>query len=168
MKTQIILLAAAIAALSATAHAHVTVAPGQAAPGTTVAAGFHIGHGCSGQPTTSLKVEIPKEIAMAHPMESRGWTLTIQKSWGRIKSVTWTVNAPDVEPDVFEVHVELPKKAGPVYFPALQTCGQTTVPWNDRPDAAGKTGPHPAPKILVTDQPMAAAPAQAMDPAMKH
>jgi uncharacterized protein YcnI len=154
---KIALLALTITALPAVALAHVVIQPGAAAPGSIVEASVIAGHGCAALPTTAVTVTIPDGIGMVHVMETEGWTAkTIEKA-SHVASVTWTTQGQGTAASqAFKMHIELPKVAGRIFFPAVQTCGDTVVKWDEQ---TGDKPTHPAPSINVGG---AAAPAADM------
>ncbi len=157
MKQQILIaiLGAAALAAASSAAAHVSVSPKELLPGAETMVKFHIGHGCDGAPTTEVRVDIPRQLTMAHPMQVEGWSLTSKASGKRTTSISWKADgAPATTPD-FEVHIGLPRTSGPVYLPVTQTCGKTVVRWNETPKGDKKLS-RPAPSIQVTDHPMEA------------
>jgi uncharacterized protein YcnI len=158
------LLAAAAALIAAPAGAHVVLNPGQAAPGAYYAGAFRVSHGCSGSPTVSLRVTIPAGVVTAKPRPKAGWTLSIEreplaqpvKGEGgqtlreRVKAVTWRGRLPDDEFDEFGLMMKLPDAAGPLYFPAVQTCESGENRWVEIPVPGAARPATPAPKLDVT------------------
>ena len=112
--------------------AHVVVAPAMAAPGATETLNFIVGHGCAGQPTTALRVELPATVTSVQPQPKVGWTPTVDVLADGGRAVTWRGGAPLTKADGFAVRVRLPGQGGPVAFPAVQSCGETTVRWTSR------------------------------------
>jgi predicted lipoprotein with Yx(FWY)xxD motif len=145
------------------ARAHVVVAPTMAAPGATEVLNFIVGHGCDGQPTTALRVELPKAVTAVEPQPKPGWTPTLEALPGGDKAVTWRGGAPLTKADGFAVRVRLPSQGGQVAFVAVQSCGETTVRWDEPIPADGPKPKHPAP--IVTLAAGASAPAAAPPPA---
>src|SRR5580765_7719014 len=87
------LMAAALAG-SKPAWAHVAVAPTTAAPGATETLTFIVGHGCDGQPTTALRVELPKAVTAIAPQPTPGWTAAVETLADGGRAVTWGGGAP--------------------------------------------------------------------------
>ena len=162
-KTRFI-LAAAATAFAVPAAAHVVLSVRQAPAGSYYTGAFHVGHGCAGSATTSLRVEIPAAILNAKPQPKPGWTLEIEreplvapiKGEGgetvatRARAFTWRGRLPDDEFDEFAITAKLPAEAGVLVFPAVQTCEQGETRWTELPAAAGQPRPaHPAPTLTV-------------------
>lgn len=158
LKTASFLAASALACAGA-ARAHVAVAPAMAAPGATETLSFIVGHGCDGQPTTALRVEAPKAVTALEPQPKAGWTPTIETLADGGRAVTWRGGAPLTKADSFAVRMRLPSQAGRVAFVAVQSCGATTVRWDEPAPADGPKPKHPTP--MVTLAAGAAAPAAA-------
>lgn len=60
------------------AAAHVTVQPAEAPNRSYARIAFAVPHGCAGQPTTTIEVALPKEVASARPMPKPGWEIAIE------------------------------------------------------------------------------------------
>ncbi len=167
MKPLIILAAAAVLAVPAIATAHVMFANAQATAGTSYVGSLRVTHGCGGSATTALCVEIPESVTGAKPQAKPGWTIQVERvplktpvpgeggkmQTTRVSAITWTGSLPDEEFDDFVVQLKLPKMAGEVYFPAVQTCQTGQTQWRDIP-AAGQAWhdvAHPAPVLTLTD-----------------
>jgi uncharacterized protein YcnI len=145
------------------AVAHVTLAEPKAVAGSYYVGSFRIGHGCSGSPTTSLRIEIPPNIASARPQPKPGWTLEIEHVplakpmpgemgetvTSRVSAITWKGGSlPADQFDVFAVMMKLPATAGTLVFPATQTCAAGEEHWSDAP-MAGMRMAHPAPVLIL-------------------
>ncbi|THD60442.1 YcnI family protein [Phenylobacterium sp.] len=146
------LAAAAILAASAVqAQAHVTAEPREAAAGATQEVRFRVGHGCHDTAaTTALRVEMPPGLASARPQPKPGWTLAIaHRPDGTAGAITWTGSLPGDQFDDFAVLVRLPATEGPIYFPAVQTCGAEEERWTDIPAAGAGAPSHPAPSLRL-------------------
>jgi len=147
--------------------AHVSLEQEEAAPGTYKAV-LGIPHGCDGEPTTSVRIELPEGFIDAKPMPKPGWTLVVEKgdyagtyelhgekvSSGAV-AVTWSGGSlPDEHYDEFALRGTLANvEAGQrLYFKTTQTCpsGKQEA-WVEEP-AEGQD-PHaldsPAPFVTV-------------------
>jgi len=157
-----LLLAAALAAIAAPAAAHVSIADAKGTPGAYHAAFFRLSHGCDGSPTVALRVEIPEEATVARPQPKPGWTLSVETAplarprtvdgetvASRVAAITWKGRLEADQFDQFGVMLRLPQRAGPLYFPTVQTCERGENRWVDIPaaGAAWTSVPHPAPAI---------------------
>ncbi len=172
MKTVVALAAGVALAMPAIrpAAAHVTLEQPQAVAGSTYKAVFRVPHGCAGQPTVRLRVQIPPGIAEAKPMPKPGWQLTLTKgplehpitAEGRtiadgVKEVAWSGGSlPDDQYDEFVIRVRLPDTpGGTVWFPTVQDCAPGVVRWIEIP-AAGKLPDDykaPAPGVRLLPRP---------------
>ena len=78
--------------------------------------------------------------------------LTIEREGDQPTAIVWTGNLPGEQFDEFAILTKLPDQAGPLYFPAIQTCGADEAQWNQIPDPgdAPASLDHPAPSLLVT------------------
>jgi periplasmic copper chaperone A len=172
MKRTLLAALAAGAALvlpAASAFAHVTVNPREAARGGYAKLAFRVPNERDGVNTTKLEVNFPTD----HPLASvsvrphAGWTYTVEKAKlatpvtsddGQISEavakITWTggVIKPG-EFDEFEVSVgPLPDDADSLTFKALQTYSDgQIVRWiEDAPAAGGAAPDRPAPVLKLT------------------
>lgn len=142
----------ALAALPATAGAHIVADPGQAPAGAYQATAFRVGHGCGEAATTAVRVEIPAQVASARPQPKPGWTLAIEKDEGRVSAVTWRGQLPADQFDDFAVLLKLPDQPGELYFPTVQSCGAQESQWTEIP-APGEKADFPAPRLIVIPKP---------------
>ncbi|HEX3367501.1 DUF1775 domain-containing protein [Phenylobacterium sp.] len=148
--TRFLAPAFALALVSGAAQAHVTVQPTTAAPGGEETLRFVVGHGCDGQPTTALRVELPAGLSKAQPQPKDGWTLATERLPGGGGAFTWRGELPPHQADGFAVRAKLPKTSGPLSFVAAQTCGATTVRWDEPTPTGGPRPTHPAPTLMLT------------------
>lgn len=141
------------------AAAHVSVTPAQATAGSYQVLRFGVGHGCDGQATTALSIQVPPGVTVARPQPKPGWTLSADWPKGRTDrpaAITWTGELPASQFEEFLILVRLPAEAGPLAFPAIQSCGEAQNRWVETPQPGAARPEHPAPTVLVT--PAAAAP----------
>lgn len=157
LKTTLLLAACALAPAPA-AWAHIAVAPTMAAPGATETLSFIVGHGCDGQPTTALRIEAPKAVTSIEPQAKAGWTPSVETLADGGRAVTWRGGAPLTKADSFAVRVHLPSQGERVAFVAVQSCGATTVRWDEPVLADGPKPKHPTPLLTLA----AGAPAPAI------
>lgn len=153
--------AAFAAALPLAAQAHVVAAPGEARAASYSVIAFRVGHGCKGgSSTVALRVEVPAALGSARPQPKPGWTVDIERAPGpdgKVTAITWKGLLPDEQFDDFAILMKLPDAAGPLYFPATQTCQSGEAAWTQIPAEPAMTGlERPAPSVMVT--PAAAAP----------
>jgi predicted lipoprotein with Yx(FWY)xxD motif len=134
-------------------QAHVTVQPKTALPGSQQTLRFVVGHGCNGQPTTGLTIDIPAGVDQVQPQPKPGWSVSTQKSKAGLVELVWSggVFAPH-EADGFEVAVRLPAQPGALAFPAFQSCGDTVVGWTETSSPDTPKPAHPVPVLTVTSE----------------
>lgn len=162
MRNEIALLLCA--AVLAPAEAHVTLAETSAPANSYYVASFRVGHGCSGSPTTALRIEIPQGIVIARPQPKPGWTLEIEHAaldkplvgeggtpvTSRVSAIVWKGGAlPADQFDVFSVMMKLPAQPGALLFPVTQNCVSGVQYWNE-PPMEGMHMPHQGPVLTVT------------------
>lgn len=151
-------LAAALAlATVSAARAHVTVTPNAATAGSYQVLRFGVGHGCDDKAaTTALRIEIPQGVAVARPQPKSGWTLQIDRPADSrsVRAITWRGELPADQFDEFLVLVQLPVTAGPLGFPAVQSCGAAEKRWIEPTPASGERPKAPMPTITVTPSTM--------------
>jgi predicted lipoprotein with Yx(FWY)xxD motif/uncharacterized protein YcnI len=139
---------AAALLVAGSAQAHVVLQPAAAAPGGVAQLRFAVGHGCSGQPTTALRIELPHDVKLRRVEPKAGWSLQIEGG-----AVTWRGSLPPTERGEFVVEAQLPRATGVLLFPATQTCGDVAVRWSD-PPSSGARPAHPAPALELTTTPV--------------
>lgn len=149
----------------ATAPAHSTLERAEAAAGSYKAV-LRIPHGCDGEATHTVRIELPEGFIGAKPMPKAGWTLDLEKGdysgsyklHGReissgLKAATWSGGAlPDDQYDEFVVNGTLSAAPGArLAFVVTQACAGGEVAWNEI--AAEGEDPHslkhPAPFVTI-------------------
>lgn len=157
-----------LAALSA--HAHIVLEQKSATAGSYYKASFMVGHGCDGSSTTGIAIEMPEPMAVVKPMPKPGWQLTSQTAPLAVpmslhgQPLTETVNRvswrgghlPDGHYDEFVLLLQLPLRAGPLYFKVEQICETGRSDWVEIP-AAGQAGRLQWPAPVLDVQPAASA-----------
>jgi predicted lipoprotein with Yx(FWY)xxD motif/uncharacterized protein YcnI len=155
LKAAIFMAASALACAGASAaRAHIAIAPTMAAPGEAVVLSFIVGHGCEGRPTTALRVELPKAVTGIQPQPKAGWTPTVETLADGGRAVTWRGGEPLTKADSFAVRVGLPNQGERVAFVAVQSCGETTVRWDEPAPKDGPKPKHPAPVLTLANRPI--------------
>lgn len=135
------------------ALAHVTLETRNATAGMGYKAVFKVPHGCDGQATHTVRVEIPDGFVNVKPMPKPGWTLATQRApYGKdysvyghtisegVKEITWSEgDLPDAYYDEFVASGFVGKdvEAGPIYFKVTQTCAEGEIAWVEIPDGNG-------------------------------
>jgi uncharacterized protein YcnI len=156
-------LAAAALFISSAAQAHIEIDSGAATSNATNEVVFAVGHGCSGNDTYKVVIDIPAGVTSVRPMRSDFAMPTITKDGsGNVTSVTWQKSASDAldaDTAFYKLAVRLKTPDQPLstlYFPAHQTCRAangdlSVVEWTDLPTTptAQQTGnPAAALKVL--------------------
>lgn len=166
-----IAMLASVLALAATGgvSAHVTLERGEAPVGSGYKAVFNVPHGCKGQATNEVIVDIPEGVIAVKPMPKAGWKLSLEKgpyarSYGfyhgdtkseGVKRVTWS--GGELSDEHFDQFVlssfiaaELPSD-GTLVFPVTQKCSNGELRWQQV--AAPGQDPHsleyPAPVLQL-------------------
>lgn len=171
-RTAVIGLAAATAVLAfnAPASAHVTVTPTGTDAGSYTVLTFSVGHGCDGEATTAVAIQIPEPLNAVTPTVNPGWDLEkvytelaepVVDNHGneiseRVGEVRYTAHTPlpDDYRDVFALSLRLPEETAgqTLHFPVVQSCGDSEHAWiqiaeeGQNPDELDS----PAPFIEVT------------------
>ncbi len=164
-------IAASVATLMlgiSAASAHPGLERNEASVGASFKAVMRVPHGCSGSPTTTVQISIPKGYIGVKPMPRAGWTLETQtgtygKSYtlhGRritegVTEVIWSGGSlADDHYDEFVLTGFLDNSLASdthAYFPTVQECAQGSRKWVEIP-AAGHD-PHdlksPAPRLKL-------------------
>ncbi|MRX51196.1 DUF1775 domain-containing protein [Paracoccus sp. S-4012] len=163
-----LLSAVTLAAFVAPAAAHITLEDSEAAPGERYKAVLRVGHGCSGSPTTTIRVQIPDGITAAQPMPKHGWEIEIvhapldpplvdgdREITERISEIHWLGGKlPEEYYDEFVFRTRLPDTPGAtLYFPVVQECEEKVHRWIEIP-AEGQNADElsePAPAVMLTN-----------------
>ncbi len=142
--------------------AHITVVSGPGFANTTQEITFGVAHGCSGNDTYKVRVEIPAAVTTVRPETSGFGAVSVEKSAaGAVTAVVWQKDDKDALPSdtnyyKLTMRIKVPDQAfTTLRFPAHQTCRAadgtlTTVDWvaagEPAPDAGG---PEPAPALSI-------------------
>ncbi len=169
MRRLILPFAAACALTAAsiiTAHAHASLETNEAAPGSYKAV-LKIPHGCDGQATTTVRIDMPEGFIDAKPMPKANWTLATEKGdyaktyklhgqevKAGVKSVTWSGGfLPDEYYDEFVVSGTLAgvEEGQTLFFKAKQICDKGQVAWDQEPTEGQDPHSleHPAPAVTI-------------------
>jgi len=157
----------AAVAMTVPAFAHITFENPEAPSNGFYKAVLRVPHGCDGDATTAVRIQIPEGFIVAQPMPKSGWQVSVTegayaKSYKYegstiskgVKEIAWTGgNLPDSFYDefVFRVRVTDIAPGTKVYFPVVQECGSKTEHWIEIP-AEGKSDDdyeHPAPGVTI-------------------
>jgi len=160
-------LACVLLATTTLASAHVVLEDQAALAGSSYRAALRVGHGCSGSPTTAIRVFLPAGIRGAKPSPKPGWTLAIRRealaqpydSHGKtvredVVEISWTASSPayalqDDWYDEFVLRATLPAQAGALWFRVLQTCASGQLDWADVPARGTSTRGLKSPAVLL-------------------
>jgi uncharacterized protein YcnI len=150
------------------AYGHATLEQKEAELGSTYKGVIRIGHGCDGQPTLKVRVEIPEGVISVKPMPKAGWKLETETGpyaktyeyYGKtlsegVKQITWTGSLKHEHYDEFIFRAKLHKTLAPdqtLYFKTTQECGAGENAWIEIP-ADGQNShdlKRPAPGVHLT------------------
>jgi periplasmic copper chaperone A len=163
-------LAAFFAAFSIPgAEAHVSLVTKEAAPNSSYKAVLQVPHGCDGEATNSVRVQIPEGVIAVKPMPKAGWTLTTTRgayakayeNHGRtvaegVKEIVWSGgNLSDDHFDEFTFTAVIATDGGAakaVYFPTVQQCAKGEAAWIEIPTAqqSSRDLKKPAPSLRIS------------------
>lgn len=154
----------ALAVGGATAHAHVTVAPGEAPAEGYAMLDLSVPHGCEESPTTSISVQMPDQVVSATPQVVPGWTIETKEgklpnpveSHGEtlttgVREVTWKGGVLDPHQlEVFGLSVRFAGEAGELApFKVVQRCRQGESAWIEMAEDGGPEPEYPAPVVTL-------------------
>jgi uncharacterized protein YcnI len=140
------LVLAIVALTAAPALAHVEVGDSSVAPDGTASITFSFHHGCAGQPTTSLRIQIPEGVTDVAPQPVEGWQSAVTST-----EVSWTGGSiPDGEEGTFVATMRVSGEAGTtIWFPTVQGCPTAEETWIET-SAPGEPEPeNVAPSIVL-------------------
>src|SRR5215203_3895227 len=169
-------LTAAFIAVATTALAHSTLETSQASPNSTYKGVLRVPHGCKGEATRTVRIQIPETIIDVRPMPKAGCTLTTARDdaksydlYGKpvadgVKEIVWSGGElPDAFYDEFVFRARITAEAAgkTLAFPVVQECQNGSERWVEL--AADGQDPHtlkaPAPTLKVAGPAAAAGPA---------
>ena len=150
------------------ALAHATLEAAESPQGAAYKAVLRVGHGCEGEATLKLRVQIPEGVISVKPMPKSGWTLeTMKGSYAEaydyygtkltegVKEIVWTGELLDDHYDEFVFRGTLAAMhpvGSTVYFPVVQECATKAERWIELP-AEGQNPDDlesPAPGVTIT------------------
>ncbi len=165
------IVAAMIPTLVNPAFSHATLETSEATINLSYKGVIRIAHGCSGSPTTRIKIKIPEGIMSVKPMPKSGWTLTTVKAdysqpyqnHGKtitqgVSEIIWTGGKlldDHYDEFVFRSTISDRVQAGStLYLPVIQTCEIGENAWVETPsptqDYKSLKSPAPSLKIITT------------------
>jgi copper(I)-binding protein/uncharacterized protein YcnI len=163
-----LLAALGLLSFAGVAGAHVTLDQAEVAAGATTKITLRIPHGCEGQATHTVTLQVPEGFYAAKPMPKAGWVLeTVTGPYATpfdthgtamtegVRKIIWSQgNLDDAWYDEFTLRGTVGPDVAPgtvLHFPAVQTCATATAEWTDvSGNAASET---PAPGLTVTAGP---------------
>ncbi len=116
---------AIVGASSASAHMGIELRGSTPTAGSSSTLMFRPGHGCDGDATNALSVEIPAGVTGVKAQQKDGWKISTSNNGN---TITWSGGSlPDDQFDEFGLRVTWPKAAigsaaQKYYFKAVQTC----------------------------------------------
>ena len=165
MKTM--LCAAALVAFGTAAAAHATLEVEEAPINSTYKAVMRVPHGCEGEATKRLRIQIPEGMIAVKPMPKAGWTLETVTGpyarsyslWGSevregVREIVWTGELLDEHYDEFVFRGRLTDVFEPgttLYIPTVQECATRAERWIEIP-AEGQSADDlasPAPGLRI-------------------
>ena len=140
----------ATGSFSTNAQAHVSLEKDEAEIGKGYKAVLKVPHGCEGEPTISVTLDIPEGYIGVKPMPKAGWKTEARRGAyaanyayyhgavlkDGVSSVTWSGGElPDDFYDEFTVNGFIARelKPGPLYFKVLQKCPKGELSWSEIP-----------------------------------
>lgn len=161
------LVTASLISLGTQAMAHATLEQQEAAAGSTYKGVMRIGHGCDGEATLKVRIQVPEGVISVKPMPKAGWELeTITGKYEQdydyygtllsegVREIVWTGELADAHYDEFVFRGTLAEGLPVdqvVYFPTVQECASAAERWIEIP--ADGQDPHelegPAPGVLI-------------------
>lgn len=160
-------LTALFATAGTLASAHATLEQQEAPTKSTYKGVMRIGHGCGGEATLKVRIQIPDGVIAVKPMPKPGWTLEIvtgpyDKTYDYygtpmtegVRELVWSGELPDAYYDEFTFRATLTEGlpvGSTVYFPTVQECATGAERWIEIPtegqDPDALEGPAPGVKI---------------------
>ena len=144
---RVLLLASALVALtSVPALAHVEVGDSSVTPDGTASVTFSFHHGCAGQPTTSLRIQIPEGVTDVVPQPVEGWQSAVTST-----EVSWTGGSiPDGDEGTFVATMRVSGEAGTtIWFPIVQGCPTAEEAWIETAEPGAPEPENAAPSIVL-------------------
>ncbi|KAF9991246.1 hypothetical protein BGZ65_000834, partial [Modicella reniformis] len=146
--------------------AHVTANPSVGVSGAYFQTNFRVPHGCNGNATDRVIVEIPKGVSSVKPRATVPWNTTINMvpldvpittPTGVVNttvgSITWSNGElSDSMYEDFSLQFKLPTMEGALYWKVYQHCvNNEWNNWTSVPDSNGKTNGFPAAVINISN-----------------
>lgn len=155
-------------AVAGTASAHVSPVDSEAAAGSYTIVYLKVPHGCDGEATNKVEIQVPAGVDEVTPVVVPGWKAAVATEklatpttdeegtevTERDSSVTWTAEAgnelPDHQLQLFGLSLQVPDQVGEtLYFKTIQTCASGTAEWIQEWDGTGEEPDKPAPSVKI-------------------
>lgn len=136
----------------AAAHASIQLYGGKATQSGYGAMWIRIPHGCEGQRTLIVRVNLPKEFTSAKPEAFDGWKARTRVHADGSRTVIWETLGNGLRDDQFMdfgISVKWPAARGTYYLPTIQKCRAGAVAWTQIPVDGQPEPEHPAPEVTV-------------------
>jgi uncharacterized protein YcnI len=166
-------LAACLLSAATGASAHATFEPREASIGQSYKAVLRVPHGCNGEATHTVRIDLPPELVAVKPMPKPGWRLETQtgpypvpyNDHGRelregVRGIVWSGgNLPDDQYDefVFIGTIAPEAKGDQLVVPVTQVCASGEQHWTERAapgqDAHQLKNPAPTIRLAAQEQP---------------
>lgn len=170
MKAMLPLVFAALSStmMTSTVFAHATLATSTAPAGSHYKGVLKVGHGCEGEATHTLRVQLPLEMQRAKPMPKPGWDLELKRQqldtpydyYGSeitedVRELVWSGgNLSDDYYDEFVFTARLAGEPGQtLYVKTIQQCVNGEQRWVEIPVKGQDPHDleHPAPSVKLTE-----------------
>jgi uncharacterized protein YcnI len=155
LRRGLLLVLATVALTAAPALAHVEVGDSSVAPDGTASITFSFHHGCDGQPTTSLRIQLPEGVTEVEPQPVDGWQSSVTST-----EISWTGGSiPDGDEGNFTAAMRVSGAAGTtIWFPTVQGCPSAEEAWieTSAPDEPEPENVAPSIVLATTIEPASA------------
>lgn len=169
MKTLMTSVAFAMGFAATSAYGHATLLTKEAPAGSYYKAEIAIGHGCDGEATQKVRVEVPEGMVFVKPMPKAGWTLeTVEADYASavdnhgtavtkgVKQIVWTGSLEDAHYDEFTFRAKILDTVpadSTLYVKVVQECANGTANWDQIPaeghDSHAMEAPAPGVKVTM-------------------
>lgn len=165
--SKLLLAAALVVGAGSATQAHVTLETTEAPVGASYKAVLSVPHGCEGEPTLKVRVQVPEGLIAVKPMPKAGWALgTVTGKYAQsydyygtpmtegVTEIIWTGELPDAFYDEFVFRGMLASNLEPgteLHIPIVQECASGAERWIEIP-AAGQDPDSlesPAPGVML-------------------
>jgi uncharacterized protein YcnI len=163
----VMMIAALLTGFGATsALAHATLEVAEAPAGSYYKAVIRVGHGCDGEATQKLRVEVPDGMIFTKPMPKAGWELDVTEGdyataidnhgtavTKGVKQIVWTGDLPDAYYDEFVFRAKIDETVAvdsKLYIKVVQECANGMAHWDEIPAEGQTSGDLDAPAPFVT------------------